>query len=216
MKYKLTSDSKVINGDTIYQIECETAFSDVNVGDLGGWVQSEANLSQDGNCWVYDNAYISGNANLSENACLYNQSRIIEDGKVSGDAVLKDTSTVCLNGNVSGITTLLKGSCISDNAIIGGDNTLTNFTIGGDAVATQGIHLLDNTFWTCKLDTEPCGWIIVTTDTELSVGCVTNSFEYWDNATDEQISEMHPSALMWWNTAKADVMQFVRDNSDYE
>ena len=41
---------------------------DVHVGDLGGFVQSEENLSQEGQCWVANNAvaaeesYISGDA----------------------------------------------------------------------------------------------------------------------------------------------------------
>ena len=29
---------------------------DVRAGDLGGFVQSEENLSQEGSCWIYDNA----------------------------------------------------------------------------------------------------------------------------------------------------------------
>ena len=29
---------------------------DVHQGDLGGFVESERNLSQEGSCWIYDNA----------------------------------------------------------------------------------------------------------------------------------------------------------------
>ena len=198
MKYKLTSNSKVIDDNTLYRIQCETAFDDVNVGDLGGWIQSESNLSQDGNCWVYDDAYISDN------------------GNVSGDAVLKNMASVCMNADVSGTTTLLRHTCITDNAIIGGDSTIVNLKIDGDAIATNGIHRLANSFWEYNDTSEAFTWLIFTTDTELFIGCIRKSFEFWDNATDEQISEMHPSAVAWWTTAKADVMQFVRDNTEYE
>ena len=39
-------------------------FSDVKKGNLGGFVNSEENLSHDGNCWVYGNARVYGNAKV--------------------------------------------------------------------------------------------------------------------------------------------------------
>lgn len=36
-------------------IACKT-FGDVHEGELGGWIESYENLSQDGYAWVYDNA----------------------------------------------------------------------------------------------------------------------------------------------------------------
>ncbi len=48
---------------------------DVHAGDLGGFVQSEENLSQEGQCWVANNAvaaeesYISGDAIMWDYSC---------------------------------------------------------------------------------------------------------------------------------------------------
>ena len=53
MKYKLTSQIKECYGRTLHRIECVESFSTVKVGDLGGWIESEDNLSQFGNAWVY-------------------------------------------------------------------------------------------------------------------------------------------------------------------
>lgn len=41
---------------------------DVKAGDLGGWVESENNLSQVGDAWVGGDAEVGGNAEVSGNA----------------------------------------------------------------------------------------------------------------------------------------------------
>ena len=64
MKYKLTEETKVVNGHTLHRIVCVTAFASVSVGDIGGWVESESNLSQYGNAWVYGNAKVYGNTDF--------------------------------------------------------------------------------------------------------------------------------------------------------
>ena len=48
MKYELTDNKK--NGLT--QIRALRDFGAVKAGDLGGWIESEKNLSQGGDCWV--------------------------------------------------------------------------------------------------------------------------------------------------------------------
>ena len=45
-------------------------FSDIKKGDFGGYLKCYHNLSQFGNCWVYDNAIIAENAQVSENAIV--------------------------------------------------------------------------------------------------------------------------------------------------
>ena len=72
-KYKLTNETINVNGVTLYRIEALKDFSDVKKGDKGGFVQSEDNLSQDGTCWVYDDAIVYGDAQVYSNAKIYSQ-----------------------------------------------------------------------------------------------------------------------------------------------
>lgn len=68
-KYRLISeDYKEIFGKKLYRIEALKDFSDVKAGSLGGYIESEDNLSHDGNAWVYDNARVYGNARVYDNA----------------------------------------------------------------------------------------------------------------------------------------------------
>ena len=69
MKYKLTN-TKVMNGMTLYQIQALKDFSNIKRGDLGGWIQSKKNLSQEGECWVFSNAHVYNNAKVYGNAWL--------------------------------------------------------------------------------------------------------------------------------------------------
>lgn len=52
----------------MYRIIALKDFADVKKGDIGGFIKSENNLSQEGNCWIYDNAEIYGHAYVGDNA----------------------------------------------------------------------------------------------------------------------------------------------------
>lgn len=44
----------------LYRIQALKKFAIVKAGDKGGFIEKESNLSQDGNCWIYDNAKVYG------------------------------------------------------------------------------------------------------------------------------------------------------------
>ena len=60
----------------------------VKAGDLGGYIQSESNLSQDGDCWVAGNGRVGGYGLVTGNGCVTGY------GKVFGDAVIKKASDI--------------------------------------------------------------------------------------------------------------------------
>ena len=57
-KFELTTDTKVVFGRKLFRIKALISFGNVTAGDLGGYVEKEENLSQDGNCWVHCNAIV--------------------------------------------------------------------------------------------------------------------------------------------------------------
>ena len=61
MKYeliKLTEDHKFYGTGVNYQIKAlvDILTIDVKAGDLGGYVNNENNLSQENNCWMFNNS----------------------------------------------------------------------------------------------------------------------------------------------------------------
>jgi len=54
LKYEMTSDDTISHrGRTLHRIRALRDFGDVTAGDLGGYVESESNLSHDGDAWIY-------------------------------------------------------------------------------------------------------------------------------------------------------------------
>ena len=88
MKYKLTEETKEHFGRTLHRIVCVTAFADVAAGELGGWIESENNLDQYGNAWV------SGNARVSDDAQVYGNALVSDDAQVSGNALVYGNARV--------------------------------------------------------------------------------------------------------------------------
>ena len=80
-KFKLTKESKVNSiGIKLFRIKALKDFGCVKKGELGGWIEKESNLSQEGNCWIY------GNAEVFENCWIYGDAKIFENAKISGNA----------------------------------------------------------------------------------------------------------------------------------
>ncbi len=85
--YRLTDTTcEHWSGVTLYQIQAtrDNPRRGVREGDLGGFIQSEKNLS--GNAWVFDNARVSGNAEVSGNARVFGNARVSGTALVSGNA----------------------------------------------------------------------------------------------------------------------------------
>ena len=59
-KFELTGDTKIAFGRSLHRIRAVRDFCDVKAGDLGGWVESETNLSHVGDAWVYGKCDVCG------------------------------------------------------------------------------------------------------------------------------------------------------------
>lgn len=102
MKYKLTKNTKEVYGCTLYQIEALKDFSNVSKGDLGGWIEKESNLSQEGNAWVFGNAWVCGNAWVFGDAEVYGDAWVYGNAEVYGDAMVYGNARVYGNAEVYG------------------------------------------------------------------------------------------------------------------
>jgi UDP-3-O-[3-hydroxymyristoyl] glucosamine N-acyltransferase len=105
MKYKLTDETIKHNGRRLYRIQALKDFGNVKANDLGGWIQSKTNLSQNGNCWVYDEARIFGNARVFGNAKVFDNAWVYDTAQIFGDARVSENAQVYGN-------TKIKDGCI--------------------------------------------------------------------------------------------------------
>jgi len=111
-------------------------FSDVKKGDKGGLIAAERNLSQEGDCWVYENAKVGGYygyPEVSENAKICGNAKVTGFVQVYGNAVISDNAivsesaevygnaVVCGNAWVHGAVKVYGNAHIEGNARIYGD-----------------------------------------------------------------------------------------------
>lgn len=92
-KYELTNSTIKFDGQILCRIKALKDFGDVKVGDLGGYVSNEDNLSQNGNCWVYDDAKVYGLSEVRDNATIH-QISLIRSSTVTGDSIITGDSKI--------------------------------------------------------------------------------------------------------------------------
>lgn len=149
-KYKILYHTATeFNGRTIYRIEAIKDFGDVKAGDLGGFVESELNLDDEGDCWIYDDAIVCNCAIVKDNAKVYNKAKIMDyaravnESKIYGHAKLLDGAFVAEHAQVYGHA-LIELACVMGNAHVCGyahcfgcANVFDDAEVYGNSVVTK-------------------------------------------------------------------------------
>ena len=148
-KFELTTDTKIHFGRKLFRIKALVSFRNVQVGDLGGYVESEKNLSQSGDAWVYGDAEVYGNAWVCGNAWVYDNARVYGDAEVYGNARVYGDAEVCGNAWVCGNAEVYGNARVYGDAWVCG-----NAEVCGDAdyVCAKGLgsRYRNTTFFKCK------------------------------------------------------------------
>lgn len=163
-KYELLEDDTIVaeNGATMYRIRAKKTLVDlyasygdiiVRKGELGGYIQSEANLDTTRTAWVCPNAQVFGNAVVADD------SYICGDAKVYGNAKILGYSVVAENARVFGNALLFSDwSCpdvrigghvkvCGDAKVFCSDELPDRAIIDGDAVIGEPIELEYSPWW---------------------------------------------------------------------
>ena len=112
-KYELTDETVRVGLRTLYRVRalCDIPGWGVRAGDLGGFVEAERNLSQFGEAWVSDaawvsgEAWVSGDARVSGNAWVSGNAQVFGAARVSGDARVYGADLLHVTGLPSGNVT---------------------------------------------------------------------------------------------------------------
>lgn len=150
-KYTILKRSQMLAaGSEVYQIK---ALRDIEVlagrmvkaGDLGGFVQSEENLSHGGKCWISDVASVSGAARVVDNAQVRGNATVCGSAFISESAVVEGTALVLGEAVVTGEATVSGKAMIEDKALISGSASICgNSKVRGNARVTGEVTLQGN------------------------------------------------------------------------
>ena len=113
-KYEFTGETRALSSTTIlHRIRAviDIPSAGVNAGDIGGWIESDSNLSLDNDAWVGGSAWVFGNARVSGDAWGGDDARVSGSARVVGDAHInsnKDFIVIGPIGSRNGFTTFYK------------------------------------------------------------------------------------------------------------
>ena len=119
-KYELTDETKEINGRTLHRIVAVRDFGGIKKGTQGGWIEKESNLSHEGNCWVYDEAMVFKNAEVSGNAKVLDHATVYDNAVVFHNTAVYGSAEVFGNAMVYGWASVYDKAKVFGNATIHG------------------------------------------------------------------------------------------------
>lgn len=157
-KYELTNETITIGLVTLHRIKALRSFNDVKKGDKGGFIESEDNLSHEGNSWVYNEAKVLNKAKILNNARVYNHAIVRSCAEISNEAIIMG------NAFINGFAKIYDYTTIKDRAYVGGKATIGGLSSIKDNAQIYGNAKLEG----CSIS----GRIIVCDNVTISEGVV--------------------------------------------
>ena len=141
-KYEFTGRTWHCSGDHLLH-----RIRRLSDGKLGGWIESEDNLSQEGNCWIDDEASVYGHAKVYGNAYVGGKARVYDNAKVFGNARVYGNDLCFINNNakIYDNAEINDNVCVDGNAKVYGDaQVCDNAQINDDAEIYDSAKVLGN------------------------------------------------------------------------
>ena len=94
-KYKLLEDETIeYNGRTLHRIQALKDFGNVKKGQKGGYIQSERNLSHEGNCWIHDDAMAMDDSKVLDNAMIFDNALMFDHATMYDNSSMFDKTSM--------------------------------------------------------------------------------------------------------------------------
>lgn len=168
-RYGLTNHTIVHRGKTLYQICSLKDQLYAKAGQLGGYIESEDNLPQDGTGWVLDDAKVYGQAVIHDGsqirhlAEVYGQAQVY-GSYVGGEALVWDDAQIRESSVLD--SWILKDAVIDNSmvhagSVVTGDSSVKeSVVVDGSIVESgdyfgaiiQGSHLANQVAYGCRYD----------------------------------------------------------------
>lgn len=71
-----------------------------HVGELGGYVETEDNLSQEGNCWIFGDAKVKDGGKVIDDAIIFDKAMVSNNSIIRGNSVVRDRCFVTYRSDI--------------------------------------------------------------------------------------------------------------------
>lgn len=144
-KFELTDESiQIFCGTTLFRIRALRSFSDIIAGECGGYVESENNLSHQGDSWVYDEAMVWNEAKIFDDAKIRGKARIYNYAWVFGRAIVHDSATIFSTARVMDKSFIGDTARIANSTVKGSARIVGKTLLYGDSVVDDDACIYNN------------------------------------------------------------------------
>lgn len=170
---------------TLYRIRATRDSHHVKKGTLGGWVQSEDNLSDE--AWVADEAIVAhyarvygkalvrDRAQIRENSQVYEHAMISDDAKISGNAKIHGRAFIRSEAEVYEWAEIFDNADVSDDTSVHG-----TAKVRGNSKVIRTTDLYEGDWSTSPLQMEGRLYFLsMSTPTVVKLGNVTKTIAEW-------------------------------------
>jgi len=193
-KFQLTSETVTTwNGKTLYRIKAVKTFGGIKKNDLGGFVETLANLAEEGNAWVYGNALVYGNAHVYSdarvlgnahvygNALVYGNAHVYGDARVYGNAWVYGNARVLGDAHVYSDARVYGNAHVYGNALVLGNAWVYgNARVLGDAHVYSDARVYGDAFSISPLQIQGSRHFVnVASHSKVRIGCYEQTVAEW-------------------------------------
>ena len=147
-KYELTNETITIdNGKILYRIRAliDIEAIGVKIGDLGGYIEKEENLSHCGNAWIYDDAMVYDNAIVYDNAMVCDNTEVYSNAEVYGTSVIGGNVDIFGNARIFGNAWIYDNARVYGNAMVCGNSEVCgNAKVHGTSMICGNVDIFGN------------------------------------------------------------------------
>ena len=144
-KYEMTNITMEFEERTLYRIRALKNFRNVKAGDLGGWVSGKYNLSQEGECWIYDEAKCMDNARMYHNSAMYNNAVMCDFSEMHGCSEMHNYSAMLDNSRMYNCSAMYDNSRMyNDSKMYSNSRMFDNSAMYNNAVMLDNSKMFEN------------------------------------------------------------------------
>ena len=129
LKYELTNITVAQEGMLLRRIRALKDIPErgISAGDFGGYVLSGKNLSQEGTCWIAEEAKVSRSAIVCEDAVVCGKAEVTDRAIVAGEAWVDGESHVQGNAVVIDSAVVNEHGVVAENGLVCEDGFVKGF-----------------------------------------------------------------------------------------
>lgn len=201
-KYEFTGEICKHNGVKLHRIRALITIPGViEAGQVGGWIESEKNLSHEGDCWVHGDAKVYGNAMVCDNAKVHGSAQVYGNATVCKNTSVCDNAKVHGNARLRGHAEVYGNARVDDNAYVSNNAKVHAYSmVCGNGIVYGNAEVYGNAmvygnaevYGNAKVhgdasvcgaaevcgDAEVCGNAGVYNYSKVLDGCVTSRYDY--------------------------------------